>query len=191
MPARRARPVDDGVTLVEVLVAMALMGIVAAFALGGFRNWQAASDHRGTAFAIQTVLRQTQVRAVSEGVSFCVMFNDTAGTYTVNRYACDDSPERVDGPWPVAGRSVRLASARVLLFWRVAVCGGHVPSDRCRLARVGQGGAGRDAHGIPGQRGRVHRSCLPHVNTAQVNTGSPSSRWSSRSAFSRSCPPLS
>lgn len=110
MPARPARPVDDGVTLVEVLVAMCLMGIMAAFAVGGFRDWQAASDHRGTAYAIQTVMRQTQVRAVSEGVSFCILFNDGNETYTVNRYACNDSPQRVDGPLPMAGPSIRLSS---------------------------------------------------------------------------------
>lgn len=111
MTRRPARSVDDGITLIEVLVAMSLAGVLAAMAITGLRDWAVANAHKGTASAVQTTLRHTQVRAVSEGVSFCVLFDQARGTYTVNRYACNDSPVKVEGPYRVDDAKVRFTGA--------------------------------------------------------------------------------
>ena len=47
-----------------------------------------AEAHKGAATDMQTVMRQTQVRAVTEGVTFCVKFDTAAETYTVYRHPC-------------------------------------------------------------------------------------------------------
>lgn len=89
-----ARAGEQGYTLVEVLVAVALASILMALGVGSFQRWADASAHEGAATSLQTVLRQTQVRAVTEGVSLCVTFDTTPGaaSYTVHRFACDTSP---------------------------------------------------------------------------------------------------
>lgn len=111
MSRRPALAVADGMTLVEVLVAMSLAGVLAAMAITGYRGWAVASAHKGTANAVQTVLRNAQVRAVSEGVSFCVLFNQAQSTYTVNRFACNDSPQKVEGPYATDNAKVRFTGA--------------------------------------------------------------------------------
>lgn len=100
---------DGGFTLVEVMVTVGLLSILFAFAVGSWRNWTLAQDHKGAADGLQTVLRQTQMRAVTEGVSFCVSFDTAASTYTVSRYACDTPTQHVNGPFHVNDGRIQFA----------------------------------------------------------------------------------
>lgn len=96
--------------MIEVLVAVALATILMVLGVGSFQRWANASAHEGTATSMQTLLRQTQVRAVTEGVSFCVLFDTTAGSpsYTIYRYACDTTPlVKLLGPYKLpSGQSL-------------------------------------------------------------------------------------
>lgn len=103
----RATP-DAGFTLIEVLVVIGIFSILALFGVGGFRNWAIASDHRGAADGIEMAMRQAQVRAITEGVSFCVTFDTAASTYTINRYACGTTLERVQGPTKIENAKVKI-----------------------------------------------------------------------------------
>lgn len=91
---------DAGFTLVEVLVTIVLMGIVTAFAVGGWRSWAESRGQSETATELRVVLRNAQQRAITEGVSMCVSF--TADSYTVWRSTCATGT-RVDGPYAVDG----------------------------------------------------------------------------------------
>lgn len=92
----------DGFTLIEVLVAISLMGVVMAFSISGWAGWSRASQQSGTARELQSVLRKTQQQAVTEGTTMCVTVADR--TYTVWRSACSSSPSnRADGPMTVGG----------------------------------------------------------------------------------------
>jgi type IV fimbrial biogenesis protein FimT len=103
---------NSGFTLIEVLVSIALMGVLMAIAISGWSAWARASEHSGTARELQSALRETQQRAVTEGTAMCVTF--TSITYTVSRGSCTSSPppavNRVEGPVP-AGRGVQIASS--------------------------------------------------------------------------------
>lgn len=90
---------ERGFTLVEVLVTISIMSVLCALAIGAWRSWTLSQNQKGGADAVETILRETQMRAVTEGVSFCVNFDVADGTYTVSRYACDDSPQQVAGPY--------------------------------------------------------------------------------------------
>lgn len=96
---RRPSTNDTGYSLIEVLTTIVLMGTLMAIGVGSFRGWALAKDQEGAAVDMQTILRQTQTRSITEGVSFCVTFNTAASTYTVARYACGTATEKVNGPF--------------------------------------------------------------------------------------------
>ena len=98
-----ARPSDEGYTLIELMVVMAMAAVLLALAVMGVARWAEAEAQAGSARTLQTVLRQAQVRAVTEGVSVCVDFDTAAGEYRVYRYACDTTPlEPIIGPFELA-----------------------------------------------------------------------------------------
>jgi len=104
--SRASRPDDSGFTLIEVLATMAVGAILMTISVIGFQRWASAESQQGAAKSLQTVLRQSQVRAVTEGLSICVKFDVPAGTYTVYRYACDTTPlVLISGPYTLDGKT--------------------------------------------------------------------------------------
>ena len=102
---------DQGFTLVEVLVVMALMGLMMAIAVSGWASWARASEQQGTAREIQSALRDAQQHAVMEGRSMCVWFDTAADTYTVYRGRCDDASKvQVRGPLATGSPRVVLSA---------------------------------------------------------------------------------
>jgi prepilin-type N-terminal cleavage/methylation domain-containing protein len=102
---------EGGFTLIEVVVTLALLGIMMAVAVSGWSSWSKASEHVGTAREIQSVLRQTQQRAVTEGGAMCVLFDVTANAYTAYRGACADTAKALlQGPIEVDSADVQLSS---------------------------------------------------------------------------------
>ena len=99
----RGVSVDAGTTLVEVMVVMALVGALMAMAVWGIRGWAISAAHKGTAQQVQTVLRTTQQRAITEGTSFCVEFDTATDRYAVFRFACGDSARVKTAGWFATG----------------------------------------------------------------------------------------
>lgn len=109
-PTETRVPGAAGFTLVEICWAMAIFGILAAVSIGGFRSWTQAREHSGTAVAVQSLLREAQQRAVTEGRPTCVTFDVDAQVFTLYRGACDDpSRTQLQTRRPDSGH-VRLAS---------------------------------------------------------------------------------
>ena len=103
---RRRGP--EGFTLVELCWTMAIFGVLAAISVGGFRGWTQAREHSGTAVAVQSLLREAQQRAVTEGRAMCVNFDVGTQTYEMYRGACND-------PAPILLESRRPDSGHVHL----------------------------------------------------------------------------
>jgi prepilin-type N-terminal cleavage/methylation domain-containing protein len=104
-PTRR----DSGFTLIEMMVVVGLVSLLAAFGVGAWRQWTIAHAQSGAAADMQTILRQAQVRAVTEGYNFCVKFNTSSNTYTVYRYACGDAAMvQVGGPYKLGDPRLQL-----------------------------------------------------------------------------------
>lgn len=90
----RGRSSDAGFTLVELCWTMAIFAVLAAISIGGLHKWTQAREHSGTAVAVQSLLREAQQRAVTEGRATCVSFDVDAQVFALYRGACDD-PTRV------------------------------------------------------------------------------------------------
>src|SRR5688500_5535308 len=102
---------DSGFTMMEILVTVSLLGIMMAIAVSGWSSWAKASSHSGAARELQSVMRQAQVRAVTEGRAICVSFRVAQNDYTVYRGACGSSPtETVLGPVASNSSEVRLSA---------------------------------------------------------------------------------
>jgi prepilin-type N-terminal cleavage/methylation domain-containing protein len=96
---------DGGFTLIEMMVVVGLVSMLAALGVGAWRSWSEAEGQKGAATDLQTVLRQTQVRAVTEGQNFCVKFDTVANSYTVYRFGCAPTGNvKVSGPFKVGDR---------------------------------------------------------------------------------------
>lgn len=103
---------DGGFTLVELLVTMSLLGIMMALSISGWVAWTKSTEHSGTADELESVLRQTQQRAVTEGRAMCVRFDVAANEYTVYRGECDGTVPlvKVLGPATTAASDVHLVA---------------------------------------------------------------------------------
>lgn len=102
---------DGGFTLVEVMVAIVLAGMMMAIAVNGYTSWARASAHSGTAREVQSVMRQAQQRAVTEGRAMCVDFDIPANEYNLYLGACDvASRTLVIGPLQTNHPDVRLTA---------------------------------------------------------------------------------
>lgn len=79
MPSeRRGR---SGVTLIEILVAMAILAIIAAVGLPNLFGALQRSRARGAADMLSTALRDSRARAIGSGWQYRVFgFNDASGT---------------------------------------------------------------------------------------------------------------
>lgn len=111
VPENRTRP-DGGFSLPEIMVVILIMGVVAFVGVGGFQKWALASGHEGAAANMQTLMRQTHVRAVTEGISYCITFDTDQNQYTLYRYACGTATEKVNGPYKPGDSRITLSSPR-------------------------------------------------------------------------------
>lgn len=101
---------DQGFTMIELLVTISLLGMMMAIAISGWSSWSKASGHSGAAQELQSVMRQTHQRAVTEGRAMCVLFDLPANEYTVFRGACDVATKvRVLGPMVSDSPDVQVA----------------------------------------------------------------------------------
>lgn len=106
------QPRDHGFTMIEMLVTISLMGVMMAIAVGGYSSWAKASGQSGAAHELQSVMRQTQQRAVTEGRAMCLLFDLPANEYTVYRGACDVATKvPILGPMQSDSPDVRFASS--------------------------------------------------------------------------------
>lgn len=82
---REGRPTAGGFTLIEVMVAVAIVGIIVAIALPPFVNWRNSLGYRQTARGMTAMLREARSLAVTRNRQHLVVFKPNSSSYTLLR----------------------------------------------------------------------------------------------------------
>ena len=77
-----------GFTMIELVAVMAVMGVLAAIGMLAFASRYHASAHRGSAEELISQLRSVAQRSISEGRTFCVVFDDDARSAEIWQQGC-------------------------------------------------------------------------------------------------------
>lgn len=114
MPSR-PRPEDAGFTLIELVVVMAIAGVLSSIGIFGFSSWQRTAQQQGSAKELVSQLRNASERAISQGRTYCVDIDPTGRSYTLWQYACDTvAGTQVAGPHATQSPDVTLAATLTL-----------------------------------------------------------------------------
>lgn len=81
MPVKRATT-QRGFTLIEIIIAIAIFGILTAIAVPSFNVWQRNAQVRSDARLVKGALQQARVDAITRNESITVAF--TGNNWTVN-----------------------------------------------------------------------------------------------------------
>lgn len=87
--AREQKPLlslcDGGFTLVEVIIALAMFGILAAIAIPGWVSFLPSYRLSSSARQVQSELHRIKMQAVSQNLGFQLAFVEGAAAYTILR----------------------------------------------------------------------------------------------------------
>lgn len=100
----RARKRQQGFTVTEVIVVMAIMTIIAGMALPPFVQWVAAAEYRAAARTIVSILRETRSMAITANLEHRVEFENENKRFRVvrgNRASNSNTWEDVIRDWEV------------------------------------------------------------------------------------------
>lgn len=78
---------QDGFTLVEILVALTIIGILSAIAIPNWSTLLPTHALNGASRQVQSELHKTKSRAVAENTKFRLVFSTTSYSYSIERYS--------------------------------------------------------------------------------------------------------
>jgi len=82
---RPAESRESGFTLLELMVAMLLFGIICAIAVAPYRNYQTSQAHVNSTRRLVATLRNAQTRAVAEAVQYRVVIASGGKSWQLSR----------------------------------------------------------------------------------------------------------
>lgn len=112
MRSRENGRLDQGFTMIELLVSLSILGVMTALAVSGWSGYARSNEHSGTRSDIVSALRAANMRALAEAKPYCVTFDVAAATWSTRRLSC--AGVVVKGPEQVEGPQIALAGAGFL-----------------------------------------------------------------------------
>jgi len=91
---------SKGFTLIELMVAMVIMGIIAAIGIPNFLGWVANYNLKAAANELYSSMQFARINAVKQNKEWAVVFDTANGIY----YVCSDA---VDGDWATTGDNIK------------------------------------------------------------------------------------
>ena len=107
---------DEGFTLIEMLMVIAIMGVGMAIAVAGFQTYAQSAEHTGTRDSVVSALRAANQRALTEASTYCVRFAADGTSWTTYRSSCAAASTStvVKGPESISGDRVSLTAVNFL-----------------------------------------------------------------------------
>ena len=124
-PCRAGSRNEDGFTLIELIVVMAIGGTLATLGVFGFSSFQTGSEHRGSTGELVSALRNASERSISEGRTHCVALAPGGRSYTTWRYACGATGSQLGGARKTQTPAVTIAATVSLPVPAPACPAGH------------------------------------------------------------------
>lgn len=75
----------DGFSIIELITAVAVMGIIAAIALPNWRGWFSYYSLNNSTRQVQSELHEIKMRAAAENIGFQMAYLQGANAYTIQR----------------------------------------------------------------------------------------------------------
>jgi len=111
---------NSGFTMIEVIIVIALMGIITAIAVPNFLSWIPEKRLRSASDDLFSNLLYTKMQAIKNNVDWAVVFNFSGNSYTVQSdYGGSNTVEK----------TVNLTSYSSGVRYGAGSAGGSVPGD--------------------------------------------------------------
>jgi Tfp pilus assembly protein FimT len=158
-------------TLTEVLMAVAILALVAAFAVPGFESWMETATVKKAARQLMTDLQFTKTKAISEGTQFRVRFDEGTSSYAIEKGNMAGGSDS----WEQAGVERRMSDRTNPFYSKGVSLKQSFPNDAAIFSPIGSSAMGTVkmssgvcTDGTDECRGRRCERCVRTILTGRI-----------------------
>lgn len=96
---------ERGFTLVEIVVVLAMIGIIAAIAIPSFRGAMPKVRLNNATQTLSNSIAMARMAAIAKSTTFAVQFDASAASFSLFQYTDDPSTSATDYAWRLTGKT--------------------------------------------------------------------------------------